>query len=260
MPFTPARSLITGASAGIGAALAHGLARRGSDLILVARREDRLRRLAAELETTHAVKCQVIGLDLAEERAGQRLRAAVDGDIDLLVNNAGVATQGPFVDAEAQELDRVLSVDVAALVDICHAFLPGMIRRQEGTIVNVSSTTAFQPVPSLAVYAAAKAFVLGFTQALWYEARPHHVRVIALAPGPTRTEFFDVIGENAAIVGTTQTSDEVAATALRALDRPMVPLYVVSGTRNKLLAHLAQVTPNRLLLPFISRFMRGLDS
>ncbi|GAA2070475.1 SDR family NAD(P)-dependent oxidoreductase [Williamsia deligens] len=257
MTFTPTRSLITGASSGIGRALARQLADRGSDLVLVARREDRLRELATELEAAHGITCEVVTADLAGHRSGARLRQRIGGDVDLVVNNAGVATQGPFVDAGAADLDRVLAVDVAALVDVCHAFLPEMVARGSGTIVNVSSTTAFQPVPTLAVYAAAKTFVLSFTQALWAEARPHGVRVMALAPGPTQTEFFDVIGDNAAIVGAMQTPDHVARTALAALDKPRPPLYVISGRRNTLAATGARAVPNRVLLPMLQRSMRA---
>lgn len=256
MAFTPSRSLITGASAGIGTALARRLAERGSDLVLVARREERLRALASELESRHGITCDVVALDLSGDRPGATLRERVEGDVDLVVNNAGIATQGSFIDADATDLDRVIAVDIAALVDVCHAFLPGMAARGSGTILNVSSTTAFQPVPTLAVYAAAKSFVLSFTQALWCEAREHGVRVMALAPGPTETEFFDVIGENAAIVGSMQTADEVAHTALSALDRRFPPLYVVSGRRNTLAAVGARVAPKRVLLPILARSMR----
>ncbi|GAA1892354.1 SDR family NAD(P)-dependent oxidoreductase [Williamsia serinedens] len=256
MAFTPSRSLITGASAGIGTALARRLAQRGSDLVLVARREDRLSALASELEAAHGVTCEVISLDLSGDRPGATLRERVEGDVDLVVNNAGIATQGSFLDADAADLDRVIAVDIAALVDVCHAFLPDMAARRSGTILNVSSTTAFQPVPTLAVYAAAKSFVLSFTQALWCEAREHGVRVMALAPGPTETEFFDVIGENAAIVGAMQTADQVAHTALSALDRRFPPLYVVSGRRNTLATVGARVAPKRVLLPILARSMR----
>nr|WP_244176169.1 SDR family NAD(P)-dependent oxidoreductase [Gordonia lacunae] len=149
MVFTPSRSLITGASAGIGTALARRLAERGSDLVLVARREDRLRDLASELQSAYAVTCEVVALDLSGDRPGATLRARVEGDVDLVVNNAGIAAQGSFIDADAADLDRVIAVDMAALVDVCHAFLPNMAARRSGTILNVSSTTAFQPVPTL---------------------------------------------------------------------------------------------------------------
>ncbi|MFT4397091.1 SDR family NAD(P)-dependent oxidoreductase [Gordonia lacunae] len=256
MVFTPSRSLITGASAGIGTALARRLAERGSDLVLVARREDRLRDLASELQSAYAVTCEVVALDLSGDRPGATLRARVEGDVDLVVNNAGIAAQGSFIDADAADLDRVIAVDMAALVDVCHAFLPDMAARRSGTILNVSSTTAFQPVPTLAVYAAAKAFVLSFSQALWCEAITHGVQVMALAPGPTKTEFFDVIGENAAVIGSLQTADQVARTALSALDRRRPPLYVISGRRNTLAAAGARLAPKRLLLPILARSMR----
>jgi short-subunit dehydrogenase len=250
------RALITGASSGIGLAFAHALAARGSDLVLVARRAERLDALASELQRTHGVRCQVITFDLAVDQPGRTLRARVEGDVDLVINNAGFAVQGPFVEGDPADFARVLAVDVRAVIDICHAFLPDMIERGRGSIINVSSTTAFQPVPSLAVYAAAKAFVVSFSQALWQEVREHGVTVLSLAPGPTRTEFFEVIGDQAAVFGRFQTADQVAATGLRALDRRSPPPSVVSGTGNALLARFVRLIPARVLIPFLAGMLR----
>lgn len=147
------------------------------------------------------------------------------------------------------------SVDIRAVVDICSAFLPGMIARTAGTIVNVASTTAFQPVPTLAVYAAAKAFVLSFSQSLWYEAAQHGVRVFALNPGPTHTEFFDVIGDSATATGTYQTPTDVVATAMKELDAKRSRPHVISGRRNALQAAMAGIVPARVLLPALSRML-----
>ncbi|MBY6678924.1 SDR family oxidoreductase [Rhodococcus sp. BP-241] len=255
-PFRPARSMVTGASSGIGAEFARALAARGSDLVLVARREDRSTALAAELERAHGIHCRTVSHDLSEPAAGRRLRTLVPERLDLVVNNAGFAVQGPFVDNDADDLARLLAVDVAAVVDICSAFLPDMISRGTGSVVNVASTTAFQPVPTLAVYAAAKAFVLSFTQSLWYESRRHGVRVFALAPGPTRTEFFDVIGESAATTGSYQSPAEVVATAMRALDARISRPQVISGRRNAIAAATAALTPPRVLLPAVARLLR----
>lgn len=204
--FRPGRSLVTGASSGIGAEFARALAARGS--------------------------------------------------IDLVVNNAGFAVQGPFADGNADDFERLVAVDIRAVVDICSAFLPDMIDRRDGTIVNVASTTAFQPVPSLAVYAAAKAFVLSFSQSLWYESAKNGVRVFALNPGPTRTEFFDVIGDSAAATGTYQTPNEVVDTAMRALDARRSRPQVISGRRNTAQAIAAGLVPARILLPALARMLR----
>lgn len=254
--FHASRALITGASSGIGEAFARALAARGCDLVLVARRQDRLDTIADQLESKYGISCARIAFDLSVEGPGGRLRELVDGDVDLLINNAGFATQGLFLEGDAKDFARVLAVDVGAVVDICHAFLPGMVRRRHGAIMNVSSTTAYQPVPSLAVYAAAKSFVLSFSQSLWYEAKQHGVKVFSFAPGPTRTEFFDVIGETATVVGRLQSADQVAAAGLRALDRRRTPPSAVSGAGNTVSAALARLTPRRVLMPALARSLR----
>ncbi|MCV7010938.1 SDR family NAD(P)-dependent oxidoreductase [Mycolicibacterium madagascariense] len=255
-----ARALVTGASSGIGEAFARALAARGCDLVLIARRQDRLDLLCEDLMARHGISCTPVVFDLSIAHPGARLRALVDGDVDLLVNSAGFAVQGPFVEGDAEDFARVLAVDVAAVVDLCHAFLPDMVRRRRGAIVNVSSTTAYQPVPTLAVYAAAKAFVLSFSQSLWYEARQHGVTVFSFAPGPTRTEFFDVIGETATAVGRMQSADEVAAAGLRALDRRRTPPSAVSGVSNSISAALARLVPRRVLMPALARSLRPVQS
>ena len=253
--FVVGRALVTGASSGIGRAMATALASRGSDLVLVARRGDRLEALAAELAEDYGVRCEAVVLDLSMDSAGRRLRELVGGEVDLVVNNAGFATQGSFVDTPADDLAREIAVDIRAVVDVSRAFLPAMVARRHGAIINVASTTAFQPVPTLAVYAASKAFVLRFTQALWFEARADGVIVFCLSPGPTQTEFFDAIGENATVVGRMQTADQVAATALRALERRSPPPHVVSGRRNSLTSNLVRFAPLRVLLPGLARGM-----
>jgi hypothetical protein len=247
--------LVTGASSGIGAEFARALAARGSDLVLVARREERLTALAEELEQKHGIRCRTVAWDLSEKSSGRRLRELVPERIDLVVNNAGFAVQGPFADGDADDFERLVAVDIRGVVDICSAFLPDMIDRRDGTIVNVASTTAFQPVPSLAVYAAAKAFVLSFSQSLWYESAKNGVRVFALNPGPTRTEFFDVIGDSAAATGTYQTPNEVVDTAMRALDARRSRPQVISGRRNTAQAIAAGLVPARILLPALARML-----
>lgn len=255
--YRTARAMVTGASSGIGQAFAKALAARGCDLVLVARRQDRLDLLSNELEARHGVSCTSVAFDLSVQHPGARLRRLVDGDVDILINSAGFAVQGAFIEGDAADFARVLAVDVAAVVDLCHAFLPDMVRRRRGAIVNVSSTTAYQPVPSLAVYAAAKAFVLSFSQSLWYETRRHGVTIFSFAPGPTRTEFFDVIGETATAVGHMQSADQVAAAGLRALDRRRTPPSAVSGLSNTITAALARLIPRRVLMPALARSLRS---
>lgn len=253
--FQANRAVVTGASSGIGESFARALAARGTDLVLVARREKRLNEIADELIRQHEIDCRTISFDLTSAHPGRTLREQITGDVDLLVNNAGFATQGPFVTTDPQEFDREIALDVHAVVDLTRAFMPEMVARGHGAIINVSSTTAFQPVPSLAVYAASKAFVHSFSQSLWHEAKKQGVTVFSLAPGPTRSEFFDVIGDGAAVVGTFQTPEQVVATGLRALDRRWPPPYVVSGVGNAIAARLACLPPTRLLLPVLDRVL-----
>jgi short-subunit dehydrogenase len=256
MSYRPTRSLVTGASSGIGAAFARALAARGSDLVLVARRTDRLRALAAELEAAHGIRAEVITADLAKPAAGRALRAKIGGDVDTVVNNAGFGDHDPLVDADPGVLERMIAVDVAALVDITRAFLPAMVERGHGAIVNIASTAAFQAVPLMAAYGASKAFVLSFSEAVWQEAKPHGVKVLALAPGFTGTEFFDVAGNADATVGRPRTPDDVAATGLRALDRRSTPPHVVDGAGNAVSALASRLAPRRAVIPVVGRLMR----
>ena len=187
------KALVTGASAGIGEGFAKHLAKRGYDLVLVARRRDRLDALAAEL----AVSCEIIDVDLAADEGvattASRLRV---GDIELLVNNAGFGTFGEFanlpLDRELMELD----LNVRALFRLTHAALQPMVERKRGGIINVASGAAFQPIPYNATYAATKAFVLHLSEALHEEVKPYGVTVTCLCPGPVKTEFQQVAGIN----------------------------------------------------------------
>lgn len=256
MAYLPTRSLVTGASSGIGAAFARALAARGSDLVLVARRTDRLRDLADELHAAHGIRAEVVTADLSRPRAGRDLRERIDGDIDTVINNAGFGAHGPVADEDPEVLERLVAVDVTAVVDVTRAFLPELLARRRGAIVNIASTAAFQPVPLMAAYGAAKAFVLSFSQATWQEARRSGVKVLALAPGFTTTEFFDIAGNAEAGHGTEQTPDEVVATGLRALDRGSTPPVVVSGAANAVGAAVSPLAPRRLVLRTVERMMR----
>lgn len=253
--YRPARTLITGASSGIGAAYARAFAARGSDLVLVARRTDRLQALADELEAAHGIRAEVHTADLSLPAAGRALREAVAGEVDAVINNAGFGVHSLLVDTDPQLLEREIAVDVTALVDITRAFLPAMTAAGRGAIVNVASTAAFQPIPRMAVYGAAKSFVLSFTRAVWDEARGHGVKVLAVAPGATRTEFFDVVGTESAAVGRYQTVDDVVRTTLRALDRKRTPPSVVSGVVNKIGAGVVRFVPAGALTTMTGRLV-----
>lgn len=248
-------ALITGASSGIGAEFARRLASRGHDLVLVARSGDRLTALAEELRQAHQARAEVVVCDLSEPDAAQRVAAAVRDRgmrVDLLVNNAGFGTCGQFDAIPAAREHDELMVNVVAPVGLTHEFLPGMLERGSGAVVNVASIAAFQPSPYFAVYAASKSFVLNFSLALWSEYRRSGIKVLACCPGPVETSFFEVIGtERAAVAGRRKASPrQVVDSTLRALDRDRG--YVVPGLRNFPIAHLLPRRPRQ----FVARIAR----
>jgi len=196
-PRPSSAALITGASAGIGSEITRELARRGHGVILVARRKEKLDELAKEVNQEFGVRAEAIGSDLSKAASRQRLPGRIGSlglDVEILVNNAGFATGGAFAQSDpARELEQV-RVLVEAVVALTSAFLPDMVRRGRGGILNVASTAGMQPLPYSAGYSAAKAYVLTFSEAIHQEVRGDGVTVTALAPGPVTTEFWDVAG------------------------------------------------------------------
>ncbi len=181
-------ALVTGASSGIGEAMARLLASNGVQVVAVARREERLQELAAEVPSG---AIEVLAADLTKKKALRRV-AERARDVDLLVNNAGFGTSGPFAKADPKRMQREIKLNVVAVVTLARAALDGMVERDRGWICNVSSVVGFQPVPNLTVYAATKAFVTSFTEGLYEELRGTGVSATALCPGLTRTEFQSV--------------------------------------------------------------------
>lgn len=213
--------LLTGASSGIGHVLAGRLAARGASLLLVARRIDRLDALAAELRAAHGVRIETLGLDLSEPRPGRRIRDAAESlgmSITGVVNNAGFGTDGPFRAEDPDRLATEIAVDIAAVVDITREFVDDLRAAGNGLLVNITSEAAAQPIPGMAVYAAAKGFVRSFTEALWWELKDAGVATVAFAPGLTATEFFDEIGTDQ-YPARAQSPQRVADALLRVLDR-----------------------------------------
>jgi uncharacterized protein len=256
MNYKGQRALVTGASSGIGAVFARELASRGSDLVLVARSRDKLASLADELRASYGVAADAVVADLAKPSAADELAAELRDSapqIDILVNNAGFGLHALLHQADAARLTEMVQVNVAALVDLTRLYLPGMVARDRGAVINVASTAAFQPVPYMAVYGASKAFVLSFTEALWAETRRTGVRVTALCPGSTETEFFAVAGENAQ-VGRIMAPQRVVHAALRALDRRAST--VVTGAGNRLLINAPRLGPRHFVARMAERTMR----
>jgi hypothetical protein len=242
-------ALITGASAGLGEGFARALAADGNDLILTARRADRLETLAAELRAKHGVAVRVIAADLADPAAPAQLMAAIAAAglrVDTLINNAGYGLRGAVAELDSDAQLGIVDVNCRALVALARAVLPAMIERRSGGILNIASTAAFQPGPWMAVYYASKAFVLSFSEALHEEAKPHGVRVAALCPGPTHTEFAGRAGMTDMALFTKLASgpDAVVRDGLAALKGNQA--VKISGAMNAVMAESIRFTPRAL--------------
>jgi len=239
-------ALITGASAGIGTAIARELAAGGTNLILTARRRDRLAGLATELSEKHKIRTLVCVADLAQPLGPQQIFSFTEEKniaIDLLVNNAGFGAYGEFHKVALDRLVEMTQVNVSAVVHLTHLFLPGMIARRSGDILILASTAAFQPVPYITTYAATKAFDLFFAEGLAEEVRQYGVRVCALCPGSTETEFFKVAGQRNHTRRSPETPEKVAHVGLAALAAGKSS--VISGFTNKIGAETVRLVPRR---------------
>ncbi|MDF2661428.1 MAG: putative oxidoreductase [Paenibacillus sp.] len=257
MSFRGKWTLVTGASSGIGEQFARQLAQKGSHLVLVARSKSKLENLASELRKMYGIKAEVIVMDLAKEGAPSELYKQcqlLKVDIELLINNAGFATHGLFELVSGERQHEEVMLNVAAVVDMTHLFLPDMLRKSSGAVINVASTAGFQPLPYMAVYGATKAFVLSFTQALWWENRNRGVKFFALCPGSTDTSFFSVVGTEEASVGKKDTPERVVEVALRALKEGKV--YVVPGVQNYIGAQLSRFITRKQGLRLVGSMLR----
>jgi len=248
-------ALVTGATSGIGAELAARLAGQGMHLVLVARTRDRLEAISEDLRSRHGVTVLPVAVDLAGPGAAQDVwRAVADAglEVEMLVNNAGLSTPGPLTSMDPATASSMIAVNVTALTELTHHYLPEMVGRGRGTIINVASTGAYQPAPYLAVYAATKSYVLSLTQALAAETRSTGVRVLAVSPGPTDTPMNPGRGLNK------RTSKQVVDTTLRALagSNPSV----VDGFANAVLARvIGRLLPERAMTGIAERILRPKD-
>lgn len=257
-------ALVTGASSGIGAEIARELAARGHDLVLVARSADRLESLAEQLRVLGR-EVHVLPADLGDRAARAALLPQLEDrglTTQVLVNNAGYSTLGAVHKAEpAGEVD-MLEVDVVAVADLCTRFLPGMVERGEGAVLNVASTAAFQPLPGQAAYGAAKAFVLSYTRSIAAELHGTGVHVTALCPGPVKTGFEEAAGFDDGDIDQTLPSimwvpaPEVAKAAVDGLAKGAA--VVIPGLANRAGAAFATVLPKRLLASVLAKGHPGL--
>jgi short-subunit dehydrogenase len=252
-------SVVTGASAGLGVEFARLLAQDKQALLLVARREDRLKQLAAELNATYGVQVEIHADDLMDAGAPKRVMEKVhqlNAHVDVLVNNAGFGTSGPYVASNLERELGMVALNVSAVMALTRAVLPEMVARRQGRILNVGSTAGFQPGPSMAGYYATKAFVNSFSEALSYELRGTGVTVTLSCPGPTSTEFGEVAGNGKSRLFQmgAMSAVDVATEAYQAMkngDR-----RVIHGFVNRVSAMSTGVMPNRVLLWLVSLLNR----
>jgi hypothetical protein len=247
-------AVLTGASAGIGLAFAAELAAGGTNLVLTARRRERLEELASELTGKHAIKTEICVADLAQPSGPDEIFAFTQGkgiDVDLLINNAGFGAYGEFESSELTRQLEMVQVNIAAVVHLSHLYLPRMVTRRRGDILILASTAAFQAVPYLTTYAATKSFDLLFAEGLAEEVAQYGIRVCALCPGSTESEFSMVAGQPKRILRKRETAEKVAHTGLKALASGRS--YVISGLKNYVGAHSQRLLPRRMVTRVVAK-------
>lgn len=251
-------ALVTGASSGLGSEFARQLAAEGAHLVLVARREDRLKALADELSRVHGVKTRVVSLDLSAPEAPGDLHRRLSDEgiaIDILVNNAGFGVHGPFLQIDWERERQMLELDIVALTDLTKRFARDMVARERGWILQVASIGAYQPSPTYASYSAAKSYVLSFGEALAHELRHTGVGVTVVSPGVTATEFLEVSGQEPTLYQRIMMmeSEDVVRSALRALRRGR--RSVIPGLGNAFVAWSLRFVPRRAMASIAERAM-----
>jgi uncharacterized protein len=264
-PSKGSAALVTGASSGIGADIARSLARRGHDVVLVARREERLAELAEELTDAHGVRAETVATDLQAKAGRKRLLKGVEElglRVDVLVNNAGFGSAGLFQRLDGEREAALVRLNCEVVVSLCGSYVPAMVERGAGAVLNVASTAGFQPLPTQATYSASKAFVLTFTQALGADLHGTGVTATALCPGPVRTEFAGVAGMSKEASALPEfvwvSSPDVAEAGVRGLEHGKG--VVIPGALNKATAIGGHLTPRSLLLGLGRRLYRTGDS
>ncbi len=250
-------ALVTGASAGIGLELARQLAAAGANLVLTARRTDRLQTLAAEFSARSGVKVEICAADLAQPSGPEAIQAFTTRrgiEIHFLINNAGFGAFGYVHKIPQQKMAEMIQVNCTAVVALTQIYVPAMIARQDGDVLIVSSVAAFQPVPFNSAYAATKAFDLLFSEGVAEELRPYGVRVCALCPGSTTTEFQSVAEQPDRTFRSPETAEKVARVGLEGMARGET--CVISGGKNWLMIEAERVAPRRFVAKMAAKMMR----
>jgi short-subunit dehydrogenase len=251
-------TLITGASSGIGEVFARKLAARGRNVLLVARSEDKLITLCNELGRSNSIRAQYVAMDLSKPESAARLfeEAVKRGmTVDMLINNAGFGSMGDFAKLDLGRELNMIDLNVKSLLELTYRFLAPMRERRQGAIINVASTAGFQGVPFMATYAATKAFVLSFSEALWEENRPHGIKVMALCPGVTETNFFEAARGHKPPARVSQSPEDVVETALRGIAHGKS--HIISGWTNRAMVEAERLAPRSLVTRMAGRMMRS---
>lgn len=261
MNFSGKTALITGASSGIGVGFAHACAREGCRLVLTARREDRLLALREELGQKYGTNVTCIPANLDQKNGVKDLINRItelDINVDILINNAGFGYSGPFIEADADVYRSMIDVNITALTELTHAFLPAMAERRYGGILNVASMAGMQAMPYFAVYAATKSYVIHMTEALWKEHQHSGVHIVALCPGPVDTEFFEVSGydpSNGSVARSIQSVAEVVNAGILALQRNT--MLAPTSRLLRILTVLQRFVPRKLGLSVLATQMKA---
>ncbi|MBW7453085.1 SDR family NAD(P)-dependent oxidoreductase [Paenibacillus sepulcri] len=256
MNYSKKTALVTGASSGIGEVFANELAKKGCNLILVARSEDKLKQIAHELQETHSIHAIPLSVDLSSVNAAEKIAQEVENlglTVDVLINNAGFGTLGEFNQISPTRVHQEIQLNVVSLTELTHKFIGSMIERKDGIIINVASMTAFQPVPYMAVYGATKAYVLSFTEALWAEYRDSGVQIVALCPGETKSSFHAASGSDNLKSKRMEPIDVVNA-AFKAVERNRS--HIIVGRNNYITAQLPRLLPRSTVVKFAKRIFQ----
>jgi hypothetical protein len=253
--------LITGASGGIGEQFARQFASKRRNLILVARSQDKLEALAKELSERHGINAQVLPKDLSKIEAADEIYETCKNsnwEVDILINNAGFGMFGPFAQQEPESIEQMMTLNMVTLTKLTRLFLPSMIEKRSGGVINVASTAAFQPIPTLGGYAATKAYVLSFSESLHAEVASQGVKVMALCPGPTETGFFERAEAASGVKGqlkiSLQPADEVVALAISRFEKG--ERVTIPGLINKLGAYSASLAPKSFVLKIAGKMIK----
>lgn len=250
-------TLITGASSGIGEAFARKLAAEGHNLVIVARSKKKLRELRDELRDKHGITAYYIAADLSEPEAAEDIFLETQKrgfEVDWLINNAGFGSMGDFAELDIVRELQMIDLNVIALVELTHRYLVQMRKRGAGVIINIASTASFQPVPYMATYAATKAFVTSFTEAIAEENKDCGITITAICPGPTATNFFETANAFPFAEKGVQTSEQVVEKTLKAVHSGK--RKAISGFSNAIGAFFGRHIPNRIVSGSIARYLR----